>query len=178
MQSLVRLLPRKDQEHEDAMTKKELSLQIEDTQRQEHLCRQSAKDTINVEKPEWYNDFVSKGAFINKSSRFEKLYKGSPLTDTSMIYDALVVFEGGIPSLVERQQLFPTVDYRLWALVERVKQGFDNVRKKIGEDRYQQLNQMIDNMCEVFEADPEGLDTKPGEWRLLVDEISEVVRRS
>jgi hypothetical protein len=62
------------------------------------------------------------------------------------------------PRFIEKSGYFQSVSVEY--VFDRLKEGLGNVRGRLGEERYQQLMQMSDQIQTLFEADP---DDKTGE---------------
>jgi hypothetical protein len=55
-------------------------------------------------------------------------------------------------------------------------EGFENLRKKLGEDRYQTLRAMSDQMRVHFEADPEDKTGDARAGRRLISEMEAILK--
>ena len=97
----------------------------------------------------------------------------------SEIYDLLGSMFLGAPTFIDETGCFPerNIDTRFHMLVE----GFNAVRKKLGEARYARLVDLAARAKELFAADPEDDNGKSNEGRKLLlaieDLINEVRRK-
>ena len=74
-------------------------------------------------------------------------------SDVSEVLDHLSSMLLGAPTFLDRTGYFPyrNLDYDFQQLTE----GLSNIRQTLGEERYNELMRMSDQMRALFEADPE-----------------------
>ncbi len=94
----------------------------------------------------------------------------------SEIWDLLGWMTGYNPTFVEPEGR----PYRSGATLETtffaLKAGFEVCRKKLGEERFQTLMEMADQMRALFEADPEDVTGDAAKGRELLWQMEDVLR--
>ena len=100
-----------------------------------------------------------------------KLYTPASLSE---IYDQIGSMVLWAPTFKDRTGVFPerNVDSEFYSLTE----GFDLVRKKLGEERYAALVDLAARAKALFVADQEDTNGKTDQGRALLFEIEDVLQ--
>jgi hypothetical protein len=95
---------------------------------------------------------------------------------TGEVYDLLGSMMLSSPKFIDKTGYFPdrNIDTEFFAL----KEGLNNVRKKLGEERYLAAIDMADRMRVHFEADPEDKTDDGLAGRQLIIDIEDLLKAS
>ena len=102
-----------------------------------------------------------------------KMYIPEDLPD---LVDLLVSMRLNAPKLKDHTGYMPFInlDYRF----RQLNEGLASNRKKLGEERYQKLVQMSDQMRALFEADPDSKTGDTAQGRRIIQEMLEIVEQA
>ena len=92
----------------------------------------------------------------------------------SEMYDLLALMVLGAPTFVDRAGYFPKQD--IHTLFTMLTQGFEQVRKKLGEERYAKLNELATQAKALFADDPDNNNGKTDQGRDLLFEIEDIIQ--
>jgi hypothetical protein len=95
---------------------------------------------------------------------------------TGGIYDFLVTFIGNSLTFIDDSGWFP------WTNIETefhaLNEGWNNVRKKLGEEDYARAVAITARMKEMFLADPDDVTGETHEGRKLVWQLEDIIKES
>lgn len=92
----------------------------------------------------------------------------------SEIYDLMALMVLGAPTFVDKAGHFPEQD--IHTVFAMLAGGLDQVRRKLGEERYAQLNELAARAKALFVDDPEDSNGKTDQGRNLLFEIEDIIQ--
>lgn len=92
----------------------------------------------------------------------------------SEIYDLLALMVLSAPTFVDKTGYFPEED--IHTLFTMLTQGFEQVRKKLGEERYAKLNDLAVQAKALFADDADDSNGKTDQGRDLLFEIEDIIQ--
>lgn len=101
-----------------------------------------------------------------------KMYIPQDLPD---LIDQLVSMRLNAPKLKDHTGYMPFIN--LDYCFRQLNEGLIFNRKKLGEERYQKLARMSDQIRALFEADPENKTGDTAEGRYMIEDMVDIVRQ-
>lgn len=92
----------------------------------------------------------------------------------SEIYDLLALLVLEAPTFIDETGHFP--EQNIDTVFTMLTSGFDQVRKKLGEDRYVKLNELATQAKALFADDPDDSNGKTDQGRDLLFEIEDIIQ--
>lgn len=96
--------------------------------------------------------------------------------DISEVLDHLTHMLLGAPKFLDKTGYFPFQN--LEYVFQQLSEGLDNIRHKVGDDRYNKLTRMSEQMRAYFEADPEDKTGDTLKGCKLIHEMEDVLKQA
>ncbi|THD48602.1 MAG: hypothetical protein E7774_02785 [Bradyrhizobium sp.] len=78
------------------------------------------------------------------------------------------------PKFLDRTGYMPFINLNY--TFQQLREGFSKSRRRLGEERYQQLSQMSDQMRALFAADPDDKTGETTKGREMIYEMERILR--
>jgi hypothetical protein len=101
-----------------------------------------------------------------------KMYIPEGLPELTDLLNSMLL---GAPKFLDQTGYMPFInlDYRF----RQLNEGLASNRRKIGEERYQTLTRMSDEMRALFEADPDDKTGETRKGREMIHEMVDILRQ-